>query len=189
MAIKIFIDQGHNPGTINAGASGNGLIEAEVTYQVGVDLKQLLDTSSNFEVRLSRNSSDEVLGHDTRSSLQERVRMANEWPADYFISIHANSNTDPSISGSEVYVYSQESPADALAFDVLNALVEVAKTRDNGVYVNPFLYVLRNTTMPAILVELAYLSNVDDAQLLKEDSFLFALSIYVGILRYFGYIS
>lgn len=43
--VKIFIDQGHNPGIINAGASGNGLIEAEVTYQVGVYLKELLDTN------------------------------------------------------------------------------------------------------------------------------------------------
>lgn len=186
--IKIFIDQGHNPGSVNAGASGNGLVEAEVTYQAGVYLKELLETNCNFEVRLSRNTPSVVLGTTTRESLQERVRMANEWPADYFISIHVNSNTNSSISGTEVYVYASNTPADNLAHDVLNGVVEVAKTRDNGVRVNPLFYVLRNTTMPANLVELAYLSNVEDAELLRNDLFLFSLGMYVGILRFFGYI-
>lgn len=187
--IKIFIDQGHNPGNINAGASGNGLIEAEINYQAGIYLKELLETNCNFEVRLSRNSSEEVLGTNTRESLQRRVELANEWPADYFISIHTNANINPSISGTEVYVYAQNTVADNLAYDVLNGIVEVAKTRDNGVYVNPLFYVLRNTSMPAILVELAYLTNVDDANLLRNDLFLFSLGMYVGILRFFGYIS
>ena len=186
--IKIFIDQGHNPGTINAGASGNGLVEADVNYQAGVYLKMLLETNCNFEVRLSRNSMDEVLGSTTRESLQKRVELANEWPADYFISIHANANVNPSISGTEAYVYAQNTPADNLAFDMLNGIVEVAKTRDNGVYVNPLFYVLRNTTMPAVIMELAYLTNVEDANLLKNDLFLFSLGMYVGILRFFGYI-
>lgn len=187
--IKIFIDQGHNPGNINAGASGNGLVEAEVTYQAGVYLKELLDTNCNFEVRLSRNSPDEVLGTNTRESLQERVEMANDWPADYFISIHANASINPSISGTEVYVFAPNTVASNLAYDVLNGIVEVAKTRDNGVYVNPLFYVLRNTTMPAILVELGYLTNIEDANLLRNDLFLFSLGMYVGILRFFGYIS
>lgn len=186
--VKIFIDQGHNPGIINAGASGNGLIEAEVTYQVGVYLKELLDTNCNFDVRLSRNSPNEVLGTNTQESLQTRVRMANDWSADYFISIHANANNNPSISGSEVYVYAPNTKAENLALDVLNGIVEVAKTRNNGVYVNPLFYVLRNTEMPAILVELAYLTNLDDANRLRNDLFLFSLGMYVGILRYFGYI-
>ena len=189
MAIKIFIDQGHNPGVINAGASANGLIESEVNYQAGIYLKQLLDTNCNFEVRCSRNSPDEVLGTDTRSSLQKRVEMANEWPADYFISLHCNSSHSIELSGSEVYVYAQNTPAYTLASDILNGLVEVAKTRDNGVRINPYFYVLRNTSMPANLVEMGYLTNSEDADKLKNDLFLFSLGIYVGILRYFGYLN
>lgn len=186
--IKIMIDQGHNPGTINAGASANGLVESELTYQAGVYLKELLDTNCDFEVRLTRNSPLEVLGYDIRSSLQKRVDLANEWPADYFISIHGNSNENPAINGSEVYIYSIDSIAERLAEDVLNGMVEVAHTRDNGVHVNSQLYVLRYTTMPAILVEMAYLTNTNDAQLLRNDLFLFSLGMYVGILRFFGYI-
>ena len=186
--VKIFIDQGHNPGMINAGASGNGLLEVDVVYQVGVYLKELLETNADFEVRLSRNLIDEVLGNNIQESLQERVEMANSWPADYFISIHANANINPMISGTEVYVYAPNTKAENLAFDVLNGIVEVVKTRDNGVYVNPLFYVLRNTTMPAILVELAYLTNIEDSNLLRNDLFLFSLGMYIGILRFFGYI-
>ena len=186
--IKILIDQGHNPGTINAGASANGLVESELTYQAGIYLKELLETNCDFEVRLTRNTHLEVLGYDIRSSLQERVQMANDWPADYFISLHGNYNVNPLISGSEVYIYSYESIAERLAREVLNGMVEVAHTRDNGVRVNPQLYVLRATSMPAILVEMAYLTNMEDAELLRNDLFLFSLGIYVGILRFFDYI-
>ncbi len=188
MPIRIFIDQGHNPGLINAGASGNGLLEADVTYQAGIYLKELFDDDCRFEVRLSRNSPDEVIGSDTASSLRLRVEMANEWPADYFWSLHANANVNPLISGSEIYVYSSPSTASRMAEKILASMAEVARTKDNGVRVNPNLYVLRNTTMPANLIELAYLTNEEDADLLKNDLFLFSLGIYVGFLRFLGYL-
>lgn len=186
MAVKIYIDQGHNPGNINAGASGNGVVESEVTYRVGIYLAALLYANPNFEVRVSRPYPDTVLGYDQASSLQERVRQANEWPADYFISIHVNSNTNPAINGSEVYVYESNSDAYWLGSEVLDSIVEIVGTRYNQVRVNPSLYVLRRTTMPAILVELAYLSNVNDAEKLLHDQFAFAFAIYIGILKYLG---
>lgn len=185
MGIKIYIDQGHNPGNINAGTSGNGIIEAEVTYQVGIYLAALLYTNPNFEVRVSRPYQDSVLGNDQTSSLQERVRQANEWPADYFISIHVNSNTNHAIHGSEVYVYKNNSEAYWLGSEVLNSIVKIVGTRYNQVRVNPSLYVLRHTAMPAILVELAYLSNFHDAEKLLHDQFAFAFAIYIGIIKFF----
>ena len=55
------------------------------------------------------------------------------------------------------------------------------------VRLNPSLYVLRATVMPAILVELGYLTNLSDAEKLKNDQYLFAFAIYIGILNYFGF--
>ena len=107
MAIRIFIDQGHNPSGPNTGAEGNGLREQDVNFIVGVYLADLLRADPRFEVRLSRNSPDEILGTSNASSLAARVRMANSWPADYFISIHCNSNVNPAINGTEVYVFSK----------------------------------------------------------------------------------
>ena len=187
MAINIYVDQGHNPGTINAGASGNGIIESEVTYWVGIYLAGFLYADPRFAVRVARPFPDTVVGEDTSSSLRTRVEAANLWPADYFISIHCNSNTNPAINGSEVYVYRSNTQSYWLAQHILNAIVERVGTRDNGVRLNPSLYVLRRTTMPAVLVELGYLSNTSDAQKLRDDQRGFAQGIYNGLLSYFGF--
>ena len=112
--------------------------------------------------------------------------MANSWPADYFISIHVNSNTNPAINGTEVYVYRPDSVPYYLAQDILAEIVRRVGTKDNGVRINPGLYVLRRTNMPAVLVELAYISNTSDAQHLRDDQYQFAYGIYVGLLNYLG---
>ena len=189
MAIKIFIDQGHNPSGPNTGAEGFGLKEQDITYQVGKELAELLRADDRFEVRLSRNTPEERLGTSNTTSLAARVRAANAWPADYFISIHANSNVNPNIEGTEVYVYKAYTESYYLAEHVLNGIVEVVGTKDNGVRVNPSLYVLRRTRMPAILVELAYLSNFEDRQRLIDEQYGFAEGIYDGLLTYFGLVS
>jgi N-acetylmuramoyl-L-alanine amidase len=72
-----------------------------------------------------------------------------------------------------------------LAQYVLNAIVNIVGTRDNGVRVNPSLYVLKRTNMPAILVELAYLTNEADAKKLETKQPEFARAIYEGLLGYF----
>lgn len=187
MPIRIFIDQGHNPTGPNTGAEGNGLREQDVTYEVGTYLATLLRDDPRFEVRVSRPAPDTVLGTSNTASLQARVRAANSWPADYFISIHCNANTNPAINGTEVYVYAENTQAYWLAQHILLAVVAAAGTRDNGVRLNPSLYVLRRTNMPAVLVELAYLTNSSDAEKLLDDPRSFAWGVYNGLLSYFGF--
>ena len=186
MAIRIFIDQGHNPSGPNTGAEGNGLIEQDITYAVGLYLAELLYADPRFEVRLSRTSPGEILGTSNATSLAARVQAANDWPADYFISIHCNANENPAVNGTEVYVYQENTQAYWLAQHVLNGIVQRTGTRNNGVRVRPGLYVLRRTKMPAILVELAYLTNAQDALRLETDPFGFAQGIMNGILEYFA---
>ena len=187
MAIKIFIDQGHNPGTINGGASGKGLSEEAVNFTVGSMLADLLDSDPRFIVRTSRMFPQQVLGTSTTDSLHSRVDMAKYWGADYFISIHSNYNTNPSINGSEAYFYHRNSGAWYLGEDIVAGIVEQANMKDNFVRTNPSLYVLRATQMPAVLVELGYLSNAGDAQKLRDDPYSFAYGIYVGMLTYFNF--
>lgn len=186
LAIKIFIDQGHNPGGINAGAQGFGLNEEDITYNVGKYLADMLAADPRFEVRTSRTYPEQVIGSNQSSSLIERVRMANEWPADYFISIHANASVNPALNGSEVYVYQQYSESYYLAEYVLNGIVYYVGTRNNQVRINSSLYVLKRTQMPSILVELGYITNYEDAQKLMNNQYDFAFGIYMGLLQYFG---
>ena len=186
MAIKIFIDQGHNPESVNAGAEGFGLREQDITYNVGIYLANILNNDPRFEATTSRTTPTEILGYNNTSSLRTRVEMANSWPANYFISLHCNASENPNYNGTEVYVERAYSQAYYLAEYVLNAIVDRVGTRDNGVRINPSLYVLRRTTMPAILVEMGYITNYEDSQKLRDDQYQFAYAIYEGLLEYFG---
>ncbi len=187
LPIKIFIDQGHNPSGFNAGAEGNGLKEQDITFMVGLYLKDILDKDPRFEAKVSRPTKETFLGESTStSSLRERVNLANSWPADYFLSIHVNSNKNPVINGTEIYVAREYTQAYFLAEQILTAIVKRVGTKWNGVRLNPSLYVLKNTTMPADLIELAYISNSSDAEKLRDDQYQFALAIYEGLLSYFG---
>ncbi len=99
MAIKIFIDQGHNPTNPNAGAEVGDIREQDINYEVGMRLAALLNSNPNFEARLSRNTPTEQLGTSTTTSLQTRVNSAIQWGADFFISLHANVSEITTASG------------------------------------------------------------------------------------------
>lgn len=184
MAIKIYIDQGHNPSAPNTGAEGNGLREQDITYEVGILLADLLRQNGNFEVRLSRPTPQTQLGNSNASSLRARVNDANSWGADYFVSIHTNASTQPSANGTEVLVYAQPSTSSNLAEDILREVTEITGLNSRGVKSRPGLYVLRKTRMPAVLVELGFISNPSDAQRMRDNPNLFARGIYQGILDF-----
>jgi N-acetylmuramoyl-L-alanine amidase len=146
----------------------------------------MLREDGRFDVRLSRPTEDTVLGTSNATSLRRRVQEANDWGANYFISIHANAAENTAANGTEVYVYRLYTQADWLAQHVLQGIVNAVGTKDNGVRARTNLYVLRRTAMPAILVELGYLSNPQDAEKLRRARLGFAQGIYRGMLRYFG---
>ncbi len=183
---KIYIDQGHNPENPNAGAVGNGLREQDVTYRVGQELVTLLRRSGNWDVRLSRPTPSTQLGTSNASSLRARVNDANSWGADYFISIHTNASDNQSASGVEAYAYSRASRAFELGEDIVEEIVDITGLRDRGMKVRPSLYVLKNTAMPAVLVELGFITNPGDATIMRDNPELFARGIYDGIVEFTG---
>ena len=187
MAIKIYIDQGHNPQNPNAGAEGNGLREQDLTYEIGRLTAELLAANPNFEVRLSRPEPETSLGSNNAESLAARVNDATTWGADYFISLHANASTITSASGAEGYIYRANSPAEELAEDIVEGISESTGLADRGVFVRPSLYVLRRTPMPATLIEMGFITNPVDATLMSQNPGLFAEGIYNGILDYFNF--
>jgi N-acetylmuramoyl-L-alanine amidase len=188
MAIKIYIDQGHNPQSPNAGAEGNGYVEQDITYEVGIRLYNLLRSNVNFDVRISRPTPETILGTSNSTSLRIRVDQANAFGADYFISLHTNASTNSSISGSEALVYTEPSIASELGKDILIWLNRLTGLRNRGIIERPGLYVLRKTKMPAVLVEMGFISNPSDARLMNDSPELFAEGIYNGILQYTGLI-
>jgi N-acetylmuramoyl-L-alanine amidase len=95
----IVIDAGH--GGIDSGTSGvNGLMEKDLVLDEALRLGRELVRRANYTVHLTRDS-------DVYIPLTERTRIARSWHADLFISLHADSNPDASVSGSSIYTLSE----------------------------------------------------------------------------------
>ena len=186
MAIRVYIDQGHNPQNPNAGAEGNGYREQDIVYRVGVALNGLLTADPNFASRLSRPTSDTVLGTTNTDSLRLRVAGAVAFGADLFLSIHTNAAASALVGGSEALVYSLTTPAYRIAEVLLKDLTEAVGFRNRGVKLRPGLYVLRRTPMPAVVLELGFITNPREARYMYENPTLFARGIYNGLKRYYG---
>ncbi len=186
MAIKIYIDQGHNPVNPNAGAEGNGLREQNIVYRIGQELATLLRANDDFEVRLSRPTAETQLGTSNATSLAARVNEAKSWGADYFISLHNNASELSAATGSEAFAYSRSSRGFALGEDILAGLAATTGLPNRGMFTRPSLYVLRRTNMPSVLVELGFITNSRDARLMNEQPELFARGVYDGIVAYTG---
>lgn len=187
MPIKIYIDQGHNPRGFNTGAEGNGYYEQDLTYEIGRRLYNMLLNNSEFTPRLSRPTPDTVLGTTNSTSLSTRVNEANSWGADIFISLHNNAAENQRATGNEALVYGpRQRVANDLAADILEQLTLTTGLRNRGIIYRPGLYVLKETKMPAVLVEMGFITNPTDADLLANSPYLFATGIYRGILKYYG---
>lgn len=186
MAIKIFIDQGHNPNNPNAGAEGNGLREQDIVFRIGILLNELFKENPAFETKLSRPDLSVQLGTSNTTSLRERVRLANEWGADYFLSLHTNASSIASATGVEAFAYSRPSVAFSLGEDIVNSISDLTGLNNRGMKVRNGLYVLRKTAMPAVLIELGFITNINDASLMVNEPELFAEAIYQGTLEYLG---
>jgi N-acetylmuramoyl-L-alanine amidase len=151
-------------------------------------LADILVADGRFEVCLSRPEESSVLGSDTLSSLKTRVDGAAEFKADYFISLHINSYTQESVSGIEVFAgVDEKKESYSFGNSLLEGMVESTNLKNRGMKPSSELYVLENTTMPAVLLEMGFISNSGDAALLSDSPELFAQGIYKGILNHFEY--
>ena len=183
--MKIYLDAGHNPTNPNAGAEGNGYREQDLVYEIARQTAVIL-RQNGLEVRLSRPTPQTQLGTSNASSLAARVNDANSWGADYFVSLHTNASTITSASGSEAFVYTEASRSYPLAQNILTQLNLSTGLPNRGVSVRTNLYVLRRTRMPATLVELGFITNPGDADLMANQPQRFARGVADGVLAYLG---
>jgi N-acetylmuramoyl-L-alanine amidase len=176
--MKVTIDAGH--GGEDSGARGklNGYFESHGVLDIALRLRALLEP--HVEVQMVRED-------DTFVSLPERARMANEWGADIFVSIHLNAAVSDA-SGWEVLTSGSTKSRD-LANKVGYRHAEAFPTQKNrGIKTRGNIFVLRKTDMPAILTEGCFLSNEEENQwvCLPETRQQMAQAICLGVLDYFG---
>lgn len=174
----IVIDPGH--GSPDNGASGFGLKEKDVVLDTGLRLKSYL-SKTPFNVQLTRET-------DKKIELADRVSFAKKVNADIFVSIHANAGGG---TGTETYYYSAATnpnvaQSKALATYINNRMVAAWKLANRGVKKGD-LHVLRENSMPAVLVELGFIDNAKDNAMLASATWRdeAAKAIYLGILDYY----
>lgn len=174
---KIFLDPGH--GAHDPGAVGKNSKEKDNVLKVGNRLKVLLE-SAGHTVKMSR-STDVFIG------LSERARMANNWGADYFISLHNNSATATSATGFETFIF--DGPVSAATSKLQSAIHKAIASkigiRDRGMK-RGNLAVLRESAMPAVLIEYAFISNASDESILINKVEQLAQWTAQGITAYAG---
>lgn len=173
--LVVVIDPGH--GGPDVGAVGIGDIhEADIVLAISRQVGALLQ-QQGIQVIMTRSD-------DIDLDLEPRVQMAEQANATLFVSIHANSMgmDRPDVNGTETYYYSS---GEALAAVIQNSIVSNLGVNDRGVKQARF-YVLRRTSMPAVLVETGYVTGSEDAPRLADANFQtqMARAIAQGILTY-----
>jgi N-acetylmuramoyl-L-alanine amidase len=174
--VTIAIDPGH--GGRDPGAVGiNGLRETDVVLDISLQVTQILE-QQGVRVILTRRDEREI-------DLEPRVQTANRANANLFVSIHANaiSLDRPDVNGVETYYYSDA--GQRFAQVIHDTVLRLTNSRDRRVRFARF-YVLRNTSMPAVLLEVGFVTGAEDAQRLADPSFRtqMAEAIAAGILQY-----
>ena len=186
----IALDAGH--GGSDVGAIGpTGVTEKGVTLRVAQALKKLL-MAEGATVLMTRDTDTEVSAKKANASdveeLQARCDVGNNSNADIFISMHMDSFTNSSPSGTTGYYYSQGSKASQrLAQYVSEGVVAKLGTGNRGTKSCNF-YVVKHTDMPATLVEMAFISNEKEEKLMNSEEGISkaAEGILNGLRKFFG---
>jgi N-acetylmuramoyl-L-alanine amidase len=172
---RVIIDPGH--GGEDSGAVGiDGLREKDIILPIALDVEEIL-RKQNIDVVMTRDT-------DVFISLEGRTDLANRVKADLFVSIHANSInlSRPDVNGLETYYYdSGRRLAELVHWSILNG-VDI----DDRSIRRARFYVLRHSTMPAVLVEVGFVTGEVDADNLEDPNHrrLMAEAIAKGIVEY-----
>ena len=148
--MKWFLDFGHG-GKDSGAVSANKTKESDTVLKIGMLIKNNLEQA--FEKVITTREDDKYYSLDYRSS------KANKENCDYFVSIHMNSSTNKSAKGVEVWVYDEKSKLYTLSKNICSNLSKTINTPNRGVKISKSFSVLRKTKMPALLIEIDFISN------------------------------
>ena len=187
----IVIDPGHG-GADGGAVSRDGLQEKEVTLQIAKHLRDYLQQSGAL-VYLTRESDHDLAKPDTRGlsrrkteDLMARVAFMKEKRADLFISIHLNSIPSPRWFGPQTFYTNNHPDNQTMAWFIQDELrTQVVDTHRESKTIHG-IYIMEQAKIPAVLVEVGFLSNEQEAANLARADYQrqLATAIYRGIMRY-----
>lgn len=185
----IMLDAGHggtDPGALGK-LDGKTINEKDLTLSITYKVKAILD-SNGYKTAMTRTG-------DTLPSLSERPQMANDKNCALFVSVHINSAEDDSANGTEVY-YSEENndndygvTSQGFATNILEGMLKYMNSRDRGVRMANWA-VTRRANMPAVLLEVGFISNEKELKLMCSDDYQnkVARGIAEGIINTIHYV-
>lgn len=178
----VIIDAGH--GGSQPGAMGNDIVEKEITLAMATSVKDKLDADGRVKCYMTRTDDIDV-------GLEERAEMANDIGGDLFVSIHINSvENNTEANGTETYSLYPNDLGNGLtsyaaAEEMLNQLIARLGTNNRKVKSNTYV-VLKANKIPATLLEIGFLTNEGDAEIMKNGVDKVGQAVFDGIINLFN---
>lgn len=171
---KVFIDPGH--GGSDPGACFKDIREKDIALDVSLMLGELL-SKEGFKIAYSRTI-------DSFIPLTQRAKASNDFKADVFISVHCNAHSNVHARGLETFAHKTSSKGRVLAFKVQKSILDKELySKDRGVKQANF-YVLRKTNAVAILLELGFITNQTDLNIIMRNKMEFSKAVATAITEY-----
>ncbi|MGN1317486.1 MAG: N-acetylmuramoyl-L-alanine amidase [Lachnospirales bacterium] len=183
---NIVIDAGHggmDPGKV----AGDGTEEKGINLNISLKLEGFLEQGG--AIVTTTRIIDEAVGKNKREDLKNRVAISKANNGDMFISIHQNSYPQSNVTGAQVFYNKNSEDSKRLALFIQKRLKEVVDNENNRVAkANSNYYVLKEMSVPAVIVECGFLSNSVEKEKLSSPEYQekIAWAIYMGILDFYG---
>ena len=181
----IVIDPGH--GGSDTGAVGpHGVKEKDVALAVALKTEKILK-AQGMKVVMTRRTDIDVASPNASNSVELQARVDKAPPqADIFISIHCNAFTNPNSHGMETYYHGANSGGQRLATILNEELAKYGKLFNRGVKAANF-YVIKRANCPASLIEIGFITNPDEEEMLADDHYqnILAGAISNAVQRFF----
>lgn len=190
----IIIDAGH--GGFDGGAQAeDGTQEKDINLLIANNLQNFLKLGG-FDVIMTRTSDEgieddntDTIAHRKVSDMKKRLKIINQNPDAIFVSIHLNKFTTSSAKGAQVFYSPNTIESKTLAECIQKSTVSLIQPENERIAKkgDKTIYLLKNSSIPSVIVECGFLSNKEDLTLLKDKEYQLkmAFSIYCGILEYF----
>lgn len=187
----IVIDPGH--GGPDGGAVGSDeTVEKNIALSVSKQLQRYLQQAGAL-VYLTRETDEDLAATDTKGlakrkseDIRKRLAFIEEKQADFYLSIHLNALPSTRWSGAQTFYYPKFPESAHLARMVQAEIIRNLENTNRESLQIDGVYLMKHATLPGALVELGFLSNVEERELLKQEAYQekMAASMYQGILRY-----
>lgn len=183
----VVIDAGHggfDPGKVVEG--NTDIYEKDINLEISLKLQKKLE-EQGFNVVMTRED-EEAVGESKEEDMNNRKEIINNSYGDVLVSIHQNSYTDKSVRGGQVFYFGDVSLNMVFAEFIHEELSEISQY-ERPLMPNSNYYILRETTIPSVIIECSFMTNPDDLALIRSSEYQdnVVLAITEGIVKFFDY--